>query len=103
MPEGEPMYPNDDEPDVRERRVRWRLDKTVNVSHILSILSVIMLGVVFGLSMDNRVNLLEYVTNQQPSVDLRQDAERRELSQDIKAQLKEINDKLDKLSQSGRL
>lgn len=76
-----------------EQRKKWRLERSINVGHILTTLA--LAGAVFGyaVKMDQRLTVLETQVTQQRDIDSKQD---RYVS-DVRQDLKDINQKLDRL------
>lgn len=75
----------------------WHLDKRLNVSHLLTTV-VLTVGIFsWAGTMDKRVALLEAQIRTQTELDQRQDRDRLALGNEIKDQLRQLNNKLDRI------
>ena len=79
---------------VEPDRRHWHLDKTLNVSHLLT--SVVIAGSLFAYAnnMDRRVAILEEKMQVQAQENLRSGAEVRELAADVKQELRLLRTEL---------
>ena len=84
------------EPDRRH----WHLDKTLNVSHLLT--TVVIAGSLFAYAnnMDRRVAILEEKMQVQAQENMRSGAEVRELAADVKHELRLLRTELMRLMAS---
>lgn len=82
-----------------ERRASppWHLDRTVNLGHLLTTITVVTGLFVWGAKMDTRVSILESVSVAQMRTNEAHEATDRELRLSIKEGLEGINAKLDKI------
>ena len=87
---------NTSEPD----RCHWHLDKTLNVSHLLT--TVVIAGSLFAYAnnMDRRVAILEEKMQVQAQENMRSSAEVRELAADVKHELRLLRTELMRLMAS---
>lgn len=72
-------------------------DKTINLGHVLTFLGFIISGFAMWQAMDKRVLVLEEARTAQRLIDTRQDTEITENKKTVREDLKEINNKLDRL------
>ena len=88
---------------VEPDRRHWHLDKTLNVSHLLT--TVVIAGSLFAYAnnMDRRVAILEEKMQVQAQENMRSGAEVRELAADVKHELRLLRTELMRLmaSKSG--
>ena len=79
---------------VEPDRRHWHLDKTLNVSHLLT--TVVIAGSLFAYAnnMDRRVAILEEKMQVQAQENLRSGAEVRELAADVKHELRLLRTEL---------
>lgn len=87
---------------MAEDRRGFHFDKTISIGHIISTLTFIIWGITWATSMDKRVEAntlqIQYVSEAQ-----KEDATRIELLRtEIKQDLTQINNKLDRLIESKR-
>jgi|GEM_PF-2264092 len=68
-----------------------------NIGHLLTLISLIVSGVAMWQAMDKRVLVLEEARAAQRVIDTRQDNEIVENKKTVREDLKEINNKLDRL------
>ena len=90
--------------DFNERRKKqhWHLEKSVSVSHIISTVMIVISALIFAIKMDSRVTMLEQAIMTQHSTDDKQDSERLRVATELKTNLKDINDKLDRLIERAK-
>ena len=72
-------------------------DKTINLGHVLTFIGFIVSGFTMWQAMDKRVLILEEARSAQKLIDVRQDAEIADNKKNVREDLKEINNKLDRL------
>ena len=82
---------------VEPDRRHWHLDKTLNVSHLLT--TVVIAGSLFAYAnnMDRRVAILEEKMQVQAQENMRSGAEVRELAADVKHELRLLRTELMRL------
>jgi protein subunit release factor B len=78
-------------PNNQERR-HWHVDKTVNVTHMLTTIAGIATAAIFLAKQDTRIALLESSVAQQQTIDRRQDQERMEFKAEVKDLLRDIRE-----------
>jgi hypothetical protein len=78
-----------------EAQKRIRFDGTINLGHILTVVTFIGAGAVAWSGMDKRVAILEEARIVQRQVDTRQDEDRAELKKAVKEDMREIIRKVD--------
>lgn len=78
-----------------DRKIHF--DNTVNLGHILTIISFFMAGGIAWSTMDKRLVLVEEFKISQMRVDARQDANNDETKRENRENNKEINQKLDRV------
>lgn len=87
--------------DGRDRRAPdptpWHLDKSLNLGHLLTTLTMVASLFIWGAKMDTRVSILETERVQQLRTNETHEMADRELRQAIKEGIAEVNAKLDKL------
>ena len=85
---------------VEPDRRHWHLDKTLNVSHLLT--TVVIAGSLFAYAnnMDRRVAILEEKMQVQAQENMRSGAEVRELAADVKHELRLLRTELMRLMAS---
>jgi hypothetical protein len=76
---------------------RWRLDKTVSIPDVVSLVAALFAVFYTFWSLDTRVKLVEQTLNQIAVDQKRQDEDRGFMKQDIKGELRELNAKMDRL------
>jgi hypothetical protein len=74
-----------------------KFDSTINLGHILTFLGFIGAGAVMWGTVDKRVVVLEEARSSQRLVDQRQDIEAADNKKNVREDLKEISNKLDRL------
>jgi len=79
-----------------ENRVRF--DKTINLGHILTMISFLLLTLTQWNMMDKRVVVLEEFRGTQREKDTTQDAITREKAQEVKDALRELKNSVEKLA-----
>ena len=97
-----PPYLHDEE----EKPIRRAIfDPTINLGHLLTFISFIIIGVGIYSTLDKRVLVLETSTQKQDMRDMSQDADRARISaemkdsvNDIKRTVERMNEKIDRLN-----
>lgn len=104
MREQEPYPPYLHEEEDKPRRIPV-FDPTINLGHILTFVSFIIIGAGIYSSLDKRVLVLETSTSRQEMRDMNQDADRARISAetkdatvDIKRSIDRLNEKLDRIN-----
>lgn len=102
-----PPYLHEEE-EEKPRRVPI-FDPTINLGHILTFVSFIIIGASIYSTLDKRVLVLETSTTRQDMRDLNQDVDRARISSemkdatvDIKRSIDRINEKLDRLNDARK-
>lgn len=85
---------------VAPDRRHWRLDKTLNVSHILTTLVIAGSLFAYASNMDRRVAILEEKMQVQAAENQRGQAEVKELASDVKQELRLLRTELLRLMAS---
>lgn len=75
----------------------WHLDKTLNISHLITTLTIAGSLFMWGAKMDTRVAVLESQGATQQEVSRNQDTATKELRKEISVSFAQVNEKLDKL------
>ena len=95
-------YLNNEE---EEQKRKFIFDPTINLGHILTFISFLIIGAGIYSSLDKRVLVLETSTTRQDMRDLNQDVDRARISSemkdatvDIKRSIDRINEKLDRIN-----
>ena len=98
----------DDTQDEKPRR-KLIFDPTINLGHILTFISFIVIGAGIYSSLDKRVLVLETSTARQDMRDMTQDSDRQRISNemkdatiDIKHSIERLNEKLDRINDSRK-
>jgi signal transduction histidine kinase len=78
-----------------EPQKRIRFDGTINLGHILTVVTFIGAGAVAWNTMDKRVAILEEARLVQKAIDARQDEERADIKRTVREDMKEIIRKVD--------
>lgn len=96
MGENEDMQ---EEEQYEERRSggKWHLEKSISVTHIFTTITAVVSLVIFGSHVDTRLSILERESIYKTQVDQRQQSDIDNDRHDVKSDLKNINDKLDRL------
>ena len=81
-------------------RRHWRLDKTLNVSHLLTTVVIATSLFAYANNMDRRVAILEEKMQVQAQENMRSGAEVRELAADVKHELRLLRTELMRLMAS---
>ena len=87
--------------DRREHK-HWHLEKSVSISHLISTILIIISVITFASKMDTRVTVLEQIVTVQHTIDDKQDQERIRIADELKENLRNINNKLDRLIERGK-
>ena len=82
---------------VEPDRRHWHLDKTLNVSHLLTTLVIAGSLFAYANNMDRRVAILEEKMQVQAQENTRSGAEVRELAADVKPELRRLRTELMRL------
>lgn len=80
---------------MHDQQRRIRFDGTINLGHLLTVVTFIGAGVVGWNAMDKRVTVLEEARFMQKQIDQRQDEERAEMKRTMREDIKEIVRKVD--------
>lgn len=75
----------------------FKFDPTINLGHILTMSVVISTGFLAYSQIVSRITILEEVTKRQMVIDIRQDTEMKENKQMVRDDLRDINNKLDRI------
>lgn len=76
-----------------QRRIRF--DGTINLGHLLTMVTFIAAGVVGWTAMDKRITVLEEARMVQQQIDKRQDEDRADMKKTVREDMKEIIRKVD--------
>jgi hypothetical protein len=82
---------------TNEPQGKIKFDATINLGHILTFIGFIGTGVAMWQTMDKRVVVLEEARAFQTSTDKRQDSTLDDTKKSVREDLREINNKLDRL------
>ena len=84
----------------RREKQRWRIKKEVAVGDLVAFALATLAVITAYTTLDKRIALLELETGQMNLYNRNQDSDRASIRSDIKEQLREINQKVDRLTQS---
>ncbi|MFQ5509926.1 MAG: hypothetical protein ACE5FN_11420 [Leptospirillia bacterium] len=79
-----------------EHRFGWTLDKRISLGHLVMTVTLLVTMVLWGAGLETLVVVVEETLNRQSLVDDRQDNHMRELREEIREALRELNAKLDR-------
>lgn len=82
-------------PTPQEPQRKVRFDGTINLGHIITVITFIGAGTAAWNSMDKRVAVLEEARIVQKQIDARQDEDRAEMKRTVREDLREIVRKVD--------
>lgn len=74
----------------------WQLDRRISVGHLVTTMTFLVAMIMWGARLETRIALVEESASRQVTIDLRQDTEVQRLREEIKAQLQQLNIKLDR-------
>lgn len=89
-----PQCPFDGEP--QERR-GWHLSKSLDLGHLLVTVAMLASFVIWAMAQERRLTTVENGLQTEHNINVTQDAERARQRDEIRSDLKAINDKLDRL------
>ncbi len=94
-------------PALRDRdREHWTLDKRLNVSHLVATAGICVAVFMWGGKIDTRISLIEQFQAQsqanQRITDIRQDDDMRSALLSVKQEMRDVNNKLDRLIEAKR-
>ena len=92
--------PNQRQPVEEKRDTAWHLDKKVNLSHIVATLTLAAAMFTWGSKIEQRIALVEASSTRQAQVDQAQDQEFRRYVVEMRADIREMSRKIDKLIES---
>ena len=102
-----PPYLHEESEEKTPRKLIF--DPTINLGHILTFISFIIIGAGIYSSLDKRVLVLETSTARQDMRDLTQDSDRQRISNemkdatiDIKHSIERLNEKLDRINDARK-
>lgn len=99
-PEDCPMVGKDSEfnsPVLGEDRRKWHIEKTINLSHLITTIGLAASVMIWASKMDTRVTVLEAAAAVQTRQNERAEQEAKDMKTTIAVQYVQLNDKLDKL------
>lgn len=79
---------------------RWRIDKTINLAHVLTTMGLIAVLFAWGGNVDKRIALLEDNRVVQKAIDMQQDEQTRAAVLLLREELRDVGHKLDRLSEN---
>ncbi len=80
-----------------DNRRKWHVEKSINVGHVLTTLSLALAAVIYATTMDKRVTVLESQQSSQASTQRDTDTKQDQMIAAVREDLKEISRKLDRL------
>lgn len=90
----------------QQQKSGWQFDKTISITHMITTASAIAALVGFGMNLNNRLSLIEQAMSniniQQKLTDERQDTTVTELRRQTREDMRNINDKLDRILERRR-
>ncbi len=100
----------DDPPELIAATLRendhWSLDKRLNVGHLVATAGICVAVFMWGGKIDTRISLIEQYQSQSQSnqriTDIRQDDDMRAAVLGVKQEMRDINNKLDRLIEGKR-
>jgi uncharacterized coiled-coil protein SlyX len=93
---------SDDMSDAERPYDGWHLKKEIQLGHVLTTIALAVAMYGYIATMERRITLLESHAASQAAVDNRQDIENRRVYEALLAHLTRLEDKLDRLIESGR-
>lgn len=74
----------------------WHLDRRISLGHLVTTATLLVAMMLWAGRMDTRTSLLEVSLNRQAAVDRRQDEATQQLREEIRAELRALNEKMDR-------
>lgn len=74
----------------------WHLDRRISLGHLVTTVTVLVAMVLWGAHLETRLVVVEDTLGRQAAVDGRQDAETERMRQEIREELRRLNEKLDR-------
>lgn len=87
---------------MNEQPRKWHVERTVSVGHIITTLSVAATVIIGWKDIDKRVAIVEWSSAQQKEIDARQDAANQLAFEGLRSDLRDINQKLDRIIERGK-
>lgn len=75
----------------------WQLDRRVSLGQLVTTATFLAAMLLWGGRLETRIALLEEAPTRQAAVDARQDAETLRVRQEVRDELKRLNEKLDRI------
>jgi hypothetical protein len=82
---------------MAEGTPHWQLDRRISLGHLLTTATFLVAMMLWGGRMETRIALLEESPIRQSAVDARQDAETLRVRQEVRDELRRLNEKLDRI------
>lgn len=74
----------------------WHLDRRISIGHLVTTATLLVAMVLWAGRMDTRISLLEMSLTRQVTVDRRQDEAAQLLREEIREELRALNEKMDR-------
>lgn len=79
-----------------EQTQGWHLDRRISIGHLVTTVTLLVAMTLWAGRMDTRISLLEVSLTRQVSVDRRQDESTQRLREEIREELRALNEKIDR-------
>ena len=86
---------------MAEGTAHWRLDRRVSLGQLVTTGTVLLAMLLWGARLETRIALMEETQGRQAAVDARQDLEAQRVREEIREELKRLNEKLDRIYEEG--
>jgi len=74
----------------------WHLDRRISIGHLMTTATLLVAMMLWAGRMDTRISLLEVTLTRQVNVDRRQDEATQLLREEIREELRSLNEKMDR-------
>ncbi len=81
---------------MQQENRHWHLDRRVSVGHLVTTVTVLVAMVLWGARLETRLVVIENTADRQTRIDTRQDEESRRMREEIREELKSLNNKIDR-------
>jgi hypothetical protein len=79
-----------------EQTQGWHLDRRISIGHLVTTATLLVAMMLWAGRMDTRISLLEVSLTRQVAVDRRQDEATQRLREEIREELRSLNEKMDR-------